>query len=94
MVAINDLLTGTRRRFEDDGNVAGGEERLHFPSSNVLRYELEGGATVTARPSGTEPKIKFYFEVRIDPAGRDLAAVRAEATLELEKLVLAIEGRV
>ena len=32
-----------------------------LPGSNVLRYNLEGGASVIVRPSGTEPKIKTYF---------------------------------
>ena len=32
-----------------------------LPASNVLRFELESGATVIVRPSGTEPKIKIYF---------------------------------
>ncbi|MDA7566922.1 phospho-sugar mutase [Flavobacteriaceae bacterium] len=36
---------------------------LDFPKSNVLIFESEDGATVAARPSGTEPKIKFYFSV-------------------------------
>lgn len=36
---------------------------IDLPESNVLQFELDGGAVVTARPSGTEPKIKFYFSV-------------------------------
>lgn len=38
-------------------------ETLDFPKSNVLIYETEDGTRVAARPSGTEPKIKFYFSV-------------------------------
>ena len=34
-----------------------------FPSSNVLRFILEDGSWVAVRPSGTEPKCKFYFSV-------------------------------
>lgn len=37
---------------------------LGFPSSNVLRFILEDGSWVAVRPSGTEPKCKFYFSVR------------------------------
>lgn len=37
---------------------------LNLPSSNVLQFYLENGGKVTARPSGTEPKIKFYFSVK------------------------------
>ena len=35
-----------------------------LPSSNVLYYDMEGGAWVCVRPSGTEPKIKFYYGVK------------------------------
>ena len=37
---------------------------LSLPQSNVLRYSFHGGGFVMARPSGTEPKIKFYFNVK------------------------------
>ena len=38
-------------------------ETLSIPKSNVLIYYLEDGSKICARPSGTEPKIKFYFSV-------------------------------
>ncbi|MGY6562015.1 MAG: phospho-sugar mutase [Luteibaculaceae bacterium] len=37
--------------------------KIDLPSSNVIQFVLEDGSVVTARPSGTEPKIKFYFSV-------------------------------
>ena len=40
-------------------------EKLSFPSSNVLQFFLENGTIVSARPSGTEPKIKFYINAVI-----------------------------
>lgn len=39
------------------------DAKLDLPKSNVLRYELENNAWYAVRPSGTEPKIKFYFGV-------------------------------
>ena len=48
-----DLLTGT-------------ETKLDLPKSNVLRYTLENDCWCAVRPSGTEPKIKFYMGVRGD----------------------------
>ena len=36
---------------------------IELPKSNVLQFELEDGSKISARPSGTEPKIKFYFSV-------------------------------
>ena len=52
---------------------------LGFPSSNVLRFILEDGSWVAVRPSGTEPKCKFYFSVR----AKDLA--EAEEKLKIMK---------
>ena len=43
---------------------SGKVEPTGLPASNVLYYELEGGAWVCVRPSGTEPKIKFYYGVK------------------------------
>lgn len=40
-------------------------ESIDIPKSNVLIYETEDGTKVAARPSGTEPKIKFYFSVKL-----------------------------
>ena len=42
----------------------GKKERIDLPASNVLQYFTEKGNKVTVRPSGTEPKIKFYFSVK------------------------------
>jgi len=41
----------------------GKESNLDFPSSDVLQFYLEDGSKVSVRPSGTEPKIKFYISV-------------------------------
>lgn len=46
-------------------------ERLNFPKSNVLQFVTEDGTKVSARPSGTEPKIKFYFSVRTELKNAD-----------------------
>jgi phosphoglucomutase len=46
-------------------NMSTGEEKIiNLPKSNVLIYHTEDGTKVAARPSGTEPKIKFYFSVQ------------------------------
>lgn len=44
------------------------EYHLNLPQSNVLRYSFAGGGFVMARPSGTEPKIKFYFNLKASSA--------------------------
>lgn len=58
-------------------------EETGLPPANVLLYELENGATVIIRPSGTEPKIKAYFTT----LGKDLA----EAQAQKDELAAAIE---
>ncbi len=44
--------------------ITGEEAVIDIPKSNVLIYQTEDGTKVAARPSGTEPKIKFYFSVK------------------------------
>lgn len=88
VVAIRDFQTGTR-------HVPGGDkESMDFPASNVLSFDLANGARVVARPSGTEPKIKFYFDVSATVQdGEDLDAARARAEARraaLETAFLAI----
>jgi len=41
----------------------GNTSAIHLPKSNVLQFVLADGSKASARPSGTEPKIKFYFSV-------------------------------
>ena len=41
----------------------GEQQAIDLPKSNVLQFILEDGTKISARPSGTEPKIKFYFSV-------------------------------
>jgi phosphomannomutase len=61
---------------------------LTLPSSNVIAYELEGGGRVTLRPSGTEPKIKYYFELKETlGAGEPVAQARARAEGRLQALI-------
>ncbi len=48
--------------------------QIHLPVSNVLQFILADGSKISARPSGTEPKIKFYFSVHTDLAHVDAYA--------------------
>lgn len=61
VLAVRDYLEGKRKDLAD-----GKEQVLNLPKSNVMYYELENQAWCCVRPSGTEPKIKFYFGVRGD----------------------------
>ena len=44
--------------------VSGEEGKTGLPNSNVLYYELDEGAWVCVRPSGTEPKLKLYYGIK------------------------------
>ena len=61
VVAVRDYRAGTRTALAD-----GSVSPLALPGSNVLYFELEGDGWCCVRPSGTEPKIKFYFGVKGD----------------------------
>ena len=54
--AILDFKTGLTTYLAD-----GRQEKIDLPASNVIQLRLANGDRVTARPSGTEPKIKYYF---------------------------------
>ena len=56
---VNDYDASTEKNM-----ITGEEKNIHLPKSNVLIYHTEDGTKVAARPSGTEPKIKFYFSVQ------------------------------
>ena len=47
---VTDFKTMTKSKFD-------------FPSTNTVKFFLDDDSTVTVRPSGTEPKIKIYFDV-------------------------------
>ena len=86
---VKDYLTLNKTDLRD-GNV----EKMDFPAtSNVLQYFTEDGSKVSVRPSGTEPKIKFYIEVRghmATKADYHDATVAADAKIELVKKDLGI----
>ncbi|AOH53671.1 phosphoglucomutase [Peribacillus muralis] len=66
------------------------EELIELPKSNVLKYFLEDGTWVCLRPSGTEPKIKFYFGVQgktMSKAESKLSAVMTNFMDQIEALV-------
>jgi phosphomannomutase len=64
-----------------------GEEMLGVPPGDVLSYQLEGGTRVVIRPSGTEPKLKFYIDHR-EPVAPDEPLTRAEERSTSEVAVI------
>ncbi|MCG9696200.1 phospho-sugar mutase [Shewanella sp. Isolate11] len=82
VLSIDDISVG--KRYFSDGKV----DAIDLPSSDVLIYRLEGGARVIVRPSGTEPKVKCYYEVVEAFAEQEtLADVQAKAAKSMAKLI-------
>ena len=79
VVALRDYLKSER--------VCGGEKTaLTLPKSNVLYFELEGGAWLCVRPSGTEPKIKLYVNA-VSKSDADTKALLAKVSDAAVKLL-------
>ena len=72
MLAVRDYKEDTRK-----DTVTGEVTKTGLPESNVLYYELSDNAWCCVRPSGTEPKIKFYYGVK--------ASIMDEAQVESAK---------
>ncbi|HEX7603054.1 MAG TPA: phospho-sugar mutase, partial [Polyangiaceae bacterium] len=79
VLAISDYSARKRRE------TGGATTDLSLPKTNMVVFELEGSSRVIARPSGTEPKVKFYVDVREDvKVGEafDAAEKRAAAAMQ------------
>ena len=79
------------RRVRAAHDIARGD--LGLPESDVLVYFLEDGSRIIVRPSGTEPKLKSYYEVREAVAtGESIGAARERARAALRTLKAAHQG--
>ena len=84
VVYIEDYQTGKAKNFQTQE-----EADIELPNSNVLVYYTEDGTKIAARPSGTEPKIKFYISVQTSL--EDAASYEA-TNAALDKKIEAILG--
>lgn len=75
---IEDYLTGIRKNLLDST-----EETILLPKSNVIKFKMDNDSWFCLRPSGTEPKIKFYFGVKENSLENSRTALE-----ELEKDVM------
>jgi phosphoglucomutase len=81
---IRDVKTGLE--WPVAAGAAGAATKVDLPASDVIQWFLEDGTKVTVRPSGTEPKIKFYILLRSDVgsasgAAKDAALAAARAAV-------------
>jgi phosphoglucomutase len=61
---------------------------IKLPKSNVLQFILEDGSKISARPSGTEPKIKFYFSVKTNlDSAQSFDAKEKELDAKIESII-------
>jgi len=68
--------------------VSGTAEKIDLPSSNVLQFYTEDGSIISARPSGTEPKIKFYCSVNEPLASKEIfESVQEKLDAKLAKIL-------
>ena len=68
--------------------ITGEEWEIKLPKSNVLQFILEDGSKISARPSGTEPKIKFYFSVHTNlPGAADYDKVSAALDKRIQGII-------
>lgn len=85
VIMVEDYQSSTAKNI-----LTGETETMNIPKSNVLIYYLEDGTKICARPSGTEPKIKFYFSVN-DTLDKIENARHAETKLD-DKIKRIIAG--
>ncbi len=83
---VADLETGELKQA-DSGKVI---SRYDLPGSNVLIFALDEGSKVIARPSGTEPKIKFYILTKETNA--DITAAQQAATAKIAEITRQLES--
>ena len=76
VILLEDYKTSTAKNL-----LTGETETMSVPKSDVLIYYTEDGAKIAARPSGTEPKIKFYVSVNA-PLDNVANFSKVEATLD------------
>ncbi len=85
VTAVRDYKKGTITNMAD-----GSERPTGLPSSNVLYYEMTDGAWVCVRPSGTEPKVKFYLGVKgssMENADEKSAALSKEVLAMINQML-------
>lgn len=80
---IRDFKTGRAWAVKAPGTA----EAMQLPVSDVIQWYLADGTMVTVRPSGTEPKIKFYVLARTEVGSQGLAAAKAGSAAKVDAIL-------
>ncbi|MBT3740818.1 MAG: phospho-sugar mutase [Polaribacter sp.] len=81
--SLSDYQASTRKNL-----ITGDVTNINLPKSNVLIYQTESGTRIAARPSGTEPKIKFYFSVNTElDLAKNADGVEAELDAKIQRII-------
>ncbi|MDN3619117.1 MULTISPECIES: phospho-sugar mutase [Polaribacter] len=81
--SLSDYDASTRKNL-----ITGEVTNIDLPKSNVLIYQTESGTRIAARPSGTEPKIKFYFSVNTSLDTKENAtSVEAALDAKIQRII-------
>ncbi|WP_299050528.1 phospho-sugar mutase [uncultured Polaribacter sp.] len=81
--SLSDYQASTRKNI-----ITGEVTKINLPKSNVLIYQTKSGTRIAARPSGTEPKIKFYFSVNTSlDAIENAENVEAELDAKIQRII-------
>lgn len=87
VVCIEDYKNATAKNM-----FTGEVDPINIPKSDVLIYYLEDGSKICARPSGTEPKIKFYFSVNAPlDAVENAAEIEKELDEKIKNIIAAMQ---
>ena len=83
VASLSDYQASTRKDL-----INGKITNINLPKSNVLIYQTTNGTRIAARPSGTEPKIKFYFSVNTSlDAIENAAKVEADLDAKIQRII-------
>ena len=81
--SLSDYDASTRKNL-----ITGEVTNIDLPKSNVLIYQTASGTRIAARPSGTEPKIKFYFSVNTPlDAATNAEKIEAELDAKIQRII-------
>ena len=83
VVSLSDYQASTVKNL-----ITGKVTKIDLPKSNVLIYQTANGTRIAARPSGTEPKIKFYFSVNTSlDAKKNAIKVEADLDAKIQRII-------